>query len=292
MLRRLLSSVYYIRALHGLQRGDYPRSIVYLSKALRFRPDNAFAYCNRGFAQQAMGDHRRADLDLSRAIGLNPKLAMAYYNRGISAKCLGQYDRAIADQRQAVSLDPKHANAYGELGIAYLCEFEYDLAIANLTKAINLDPKNASHSKHRGLARFYRGDFAACAADLRQCVDLENDPYAMLFCFVARSRLGENAIDQLEADARKLKEGAWPAAIISHYLGKSRTPDTVIAAASDRDEGCEVHFYLGQWYLLGDNRADAIKAFQEAVRACPTYFVEYIGAIAELTRLGCGGKSG
>jgi lipoprotein NlpI len=232
-----------------------------------------------------MGDHRRADLDLSRAIGLNPTLTMAYYNRGISAKFLGQYDRAIADQSQAISLDPKHADAYGELGIAYTCKFEYDLAIANLTKAIKLDPKNASHSKHRGLARFYRGDFAACAADLRQCLGLEHDPYAMLFCFVARSRLGENAIGQLEADAQKLKDGAWPAAIIAHYLGKLRMPEIVVAATNEVDRS-EVHFYLGQWYLLKKNRDEAIKALQEAARACPTYFVEHIGAVAELTRLG------
>jgi len=87
----------------------------------------------------------------------------------------------VADQIQAVALAPRRADAYGELGVAYQGTREFDLSIANLTMAINLAPKEPSHLKHRGYAQFYRGDFEAAAADLRRSLDLEDDPYAVLF---------------------------------------------------------------------------------------------------------------
>src|SRR5262249_49949950 len=82
-----------------------------------------------------------------------------------------------------------------------------------------------------------------------------------------------------------LKPAEWPFPIVELFLGR-RTPAAVLDAARDPGERCEAQFYLGQWHLLRDKRADSIEALRKAVEACPKDFNEYAGAVAELKRLG------
>jgi len=51
------------------------------------------------------------------------------------------------------------------------------------------------------------------------------------------------------------------------------------------EERCKAQFYLGQWHLLREERANSIEALRNAVKSCPKGFIEYIGALAELKRL-------
>jgi lipoprotein NlpI len=284
MLRRLRALIHFYVSDHCRRRGNFSGAIAALTKVIRLCPNNHFAYNDRGVAFQGMGDYRRAIDDFDQAIDIDPRLAAAYYGRGISWKFLGDHDRAVADQIQAVALAPRRADAYGELGVAYQCSQDFDLSIANLTMAINLAPKEASHLKHRGYTQFYRGDFEAAAADLRRSLDLDDDPYAMLFHYLARARTSVTAISELEMFARKLKSQRWPAAVIGLYLGKL-TVDSALAAATNSDERAEAQFYLGEWHLLRNNHTEAMNALQAAARSCPTWLIEHAGAIAELERL-------
>ena len=59
----------------------------------------------------------------------------------------------------------------------------------------------------------------------------------------------------------------------------------MVAAADKPEERCEAQFYLGQWHLLRDARANSIEALRNAVESCPKSFIEYAGALAELKRL-------
>ena len=197
---------------------------------------------------------------------------------------MGKFDRAIADQTRAISLLPNPADAYGELGVVYQCELNFDASIASLTTALNLAPREPSHFKHRGLALFYRGDFRAAAADLEHALDLANDASAMLFLYLARARAGENATLALERHAGRLRGAQWPAAIFQLYLGRLSV-DLAVAAAATSDELAEAQFYVGEWHLIHDRPAEARKALQMAAQSCPTWFIEYTAASAELKRM-------
>ena len=72
--------------------------------------------------------------------------------------------------------------------------------------------------------------------------------------------------------------------VIELFLGQRTSRDTV-AAATKPNELCEGQFYLGQWHLLRDERADSIEALRKAVESCPKNFIEFAGAVAELKRL-------
>jgi hypothetical protein len=106
----------------------------------------------------------------------------------------------------------------------------------------------------------------------------------MLFRYISRARLGENAASELEANASRLKTKEWPYAVIELYLGK-RLPDATLAAASKPEEECEVNFYIGEWHILQSRPADAEPLLRKAAEACPKPYIQYGAAQAELKRL-------
>jgi lipoprotein NlpI len=106
----------------------------------------------------------------------------------------------------------------------------------------------------------------------------------MLFRYIARTRQGEQAASELEANAARLKTKQWPFAVIEFYTGK-RSPEATIAAAGNPDNLCEAHFYIGQQHLIGGDRAAAATSIKTAANTCPKTFVEFTAAQAELKRL-------
>jgi lipoprotein NlpI len=72
--------------------------------------------------------------------------------------------------------------------------------------------------------------------------------------------------------------------VIELYLG-SRSPEATLSAAITDDQRCEAQFYVGEWHLLREHRAEATSALEVAAGACPKTFIEYKGAVAELKRL-------
>src|SRR5262249_52741546 len=137
-------------------------------------------------------------------------------------------------------------------GHPYYDKGDLDRAIADYTNAIELNPKNVTFIKGRGYARFYKGDFSDAASDLLRAIELKDDIYPMLFRYLARTRLGEDAASELEANADCLKNKEWPYAVIELYLGK-RTLAATLDAAIRPDARCEAQFYIGQWHLMRGN---------------------------------------
>jgi hypothetical protein len=59
-----------------------------------------------------------------------------------------------------------------------------------------------------------------------------------------------------------------------------------LAAASASDERCAAEFFVGEWYLLRQDRAEAIKRLKASADMCSNWNdPEYEGAQAELDRL-------
>jgi len=80
------------------------------------------------------------------------------------------------------------------------------------------------------------------------------------------------------------KSAQWPSPVITLFLEQG-THEAVAAAAGKPDERGEAQYYLGQWRLLRDERANSIEALRNAVKICPKDFIEYAGALAGLKRL-------
>ena len=242
------------------------------------------AYRNRGIAYTGKKLFELAVFDLDEALRLSPQDQSSLANRGWALSQMGQPDRAIADYTEVIRLAPKFAPAYNNRGNAWYNKEDYDRAIADYTEAIRLDPNNADRHEARGFAYFYQANFTASAADMLRAIELKDDIYHMLFRYLARSRAGQNASAELEANSGRLKEKVWPYAVIELYLDR-RSPAATLDAAANPGDRCEAEFYIGEWHLIRNEREQARPRLQAAADACPKGFVEYIAAVAELKRL-------
>jgi lipoprotein NlpI len=286
MLTRLKSTFHFNVADHKLRRGRFSEAAAGFSEAIRLAPDRAAAYLGRGVAFQGMNSHHRAIGEFDRAVALRPPdplRALAHSNRGISWKLMGDFDRAVADCMAAIALAPQLSTPHGELGVIAQFRQDFEAAIGHLNQAIRLSPRDASHYKSRGLAHFNRASFAAAETDLRYAINIANDPYALLFWYLASLKTGRDAAREFASRVRRLNSPQWPFPVIAFYL-KTIGDDAVRAAARNPDERAEAEFYIGEWHAHARRRPEAIAALQAAARSCPRWFIEHTAAVMELKR--------
>jgi tetratricopeptide (TPR) repeat protein len=112
----------------------------------------------------------------------------------------GSPDQAIIACSQVIKVDSRAAWAYFKRGNAYQAKGELDRAIADYGKALELGPKNDVAWSLLGMARYDAGDFKGASADLLQSMEIDEDAYATLYRFLARSRAGEAAEAELEVN--------------------------------------------------------------------------------------------
>ncbi|HTR86872.1 MAG TPA: hypothetical protein VMI56_20490 [Reyranella sp.] len=168
--------------------------------------------------------------------------------------------------------------------LGYEIKGDYDHVIADMTEVLRLQPSAAGYAT-RGRAHFVRADFSAATADFSKAAELTDDePYAMIWRFLARRHVGPEGATELSASAAKLKDQDWPYAVIDFYLGR-RSAEGMQAAAATPEQKCEAAFYLAEWLLLRANAAEATPLLQSAATTCPEGFVERSAALAELAKL-------
>jgi lipoprotein NlpI len=265
-------------------KGDLDRAIADYSEAIALDPQYALAYHRRGMAFRDKGDLDRALADYTMALRIEPTPGV-YTSRGDVWREKRDVDRAIVDYGEAIRLDAKSVSAFHRRGLAWREKDELDRAISDHTSAIRLDPNHADAYKNRGIAQFEKGEFLGAASDLLHAVEIVDDPYMMLWRYLARGRTGQDGSAELSVGAARLTSKDWPFALIEVYLGR-RTPDEIRTAALKPNETCDAAFYIGQWYVLRGNRAEGRSALQAATEICPKNLAEYDVALAELRRLG------
>jgi predicted O-linked N-acetylglucosamine transferase (SPINDLY family) len=110
----------HLLGLIHLQRGDIPRALDALDRALRITPRNAHAHNHRAAALLALGRAEEAVASSEQALRLDPTLAAAHTNRGNALAALGRFADAIASFEEALRLAPGAVGALNNLGLALL----------------------------------------------------------------------------------------------------------------------------------------------------------------------------
>ncbi|WP_231840824.1 tetratricopeptide repeat protein [Orientia tsutsugamushi] len=62
--------------------------------AIKYQPDDAEAYFNKGMSLRALGQHQEAIENYGQAIQYNPTNLEVYINKGVALYKLGQYQRS------------------------------------------------------------------------------------------------------------------------------------------------------------------------------------------------------
>jgi lipoprotein NlpI len=277
------------------QHGRFDEAIKLYDKALAEgglpAKDEVVVYLDRATAYYRLARFDEAITDYTTVIKRQPS-AQAYNDRGNAYRLAGRYAEAIADLSEAIRRDPGLAIAYDNRANAYVHESRFAEALADYDHAVALNAAIADFHSDRGYVRYDVQRFAEAAQDLQQSLALDPlQPYAVLWLHLARARLGADDRDELAANAARLDPRGWPAPLVRLFLGDA-VPSEVEAAAgggdpaTQRQQRCESDFYLGEWTLERQDPTLARSLLERARQNCPPAYVEYVGAVSELKRLG------
>jgi lipoprotein NlpI len=267
------------------------------NEAIRLYPDLWPASWARAEMRDARREYQGAAADWTEVIRWTPQVASAYVNRGTAFDYLGRGEESIADFTKAIEIETSAAllaQLYLERANAYEGLYDWDKALADYTEALHRN--DSLRAANRGLARveIMTGDIANARSNLAKVDNpREFDGYDALWLFVADARAGENPLGKLRQRAAKLDLRKWPGPVVQTLLGAAR-PEQIVPPAdpgtwseADRTAGaqCELSFYLGESYLFRGERDKAVAMFRAAVATGFREYIEYRMAAYELRRL-------
>ncbi len=145
-----------------------------LTLRLRFSPNSAKLYLERGNAYLKDQNFHRAIRDFNRALELDDKLDHAYFGRGMALGRTGRIDAGIADLTVFIGRYPKSSLAYTKRGVRYIWRGDLDLAEKDLRQAIKLNPQNAEAHDDLGVILARRGNYPASIKHFQTTVRIDN----------------------------------------------------------------------------------------------------------------------
>ncbi len=268
-----------------IEGGEHTKALAEQTRAIALEPSRAMPYRERGRTWLMKRQYELAIADYTRALELAPRDAESYLGRAQCFHASGNIERAVEDYTTALTINPRLAEALKMRGHARLAEGRYDLGLADFKRASNLDPRETYYLTALGVARYFMGDLTVSANNLVRSLSFKDDMRGMLFLYLVRAKSGAEAGKELEKNAGYLRQRTWPYPVIEVYLGR-RSPDAVLALATDEAKQCEANFYIGEWLALQGQRSDGVASLKHAARTCPKLLVEYEAATAELRRIG------
>ncbi|HTD37908.1 MAG TPA: tetratricopeptide repeat protein, partial [Candidatus Limnocylindrales bacterium] len=222
-------------------------------------------------------------------LGLPPIDSWAYTLRGDAYSAKLQFDRAIDDYNEALKLKPNYYAALVGRADTFELQGDHARALEDYNAAIEASPAWSVAYRARGVSELNQNRFQEALDDLHHANVLQpSDPYAVLWMQLVRWKTGAGN-GSLATDAKYLDRKVWPWPVVALVQG-SMTPDQVLATAKKNDlpsrgHECEALFYVGEYFLAA--RDPHGKGYiQAAADMCPSTYIEFVGARAELTRLG------
>ncbi|MEA5578583.1 tetratricopeptide repeat protein [Anabaena sp. UHCC 0451] len=146
---------------------EYETAITFYEQELKLKPDDHYAWYNRGHALLNLGNNEEAILSYNQALKLKPDDYSAWYNRGNALKNLGNNEAAIASYNQALKFkydDPyfwyNRGNALRDLGDNEEAILSYEQALK-----IKSDDPYFWYNRGNALRNLNRNEEAICSYD-------------------------------------------------------------------------------------------------------------------------------
>ena len=213
------------------------------------------------------------------------------YMRGEVYDSFGLWGLARNDFNLALEYKPDLPEVYNFLGIHYTQEQNFMQAYDAFDSSLEIDPAHSFAFLNRGIALYYGGRQELAVADLERFLAMQqDDPYRVLWLFLAEQELDEQAALQRLADNRdKVSESSWARYLIQFYLGEVEEIELLnllmVNVSNQRtltERLCEAYFYLGKYHSFHGRKGMASNYFRLALSTNVYKFVEHRYARLEL----------
>lgn len=277
-----------MRALAYAQLRNFGPAINDFSAVLAVQPEDQVSLEGRGLAALQNGVYGRALADFERLAGLRPNDFHVVFLRANAQLQSGRLAEAVTDYTAVLKAQPGDEESLFGRATARMFQADYTAAEADLAAILAKAPTAAQALARRGHVRFLRQAYKESAADFAQALTLPDAPAdLLLWQFVAATRGGDpNAAKPLAAGIQaRAQPDSWAASVAQYFLGKISGDDLIKAARNSPGRLCEAYFHLGQAALIENDSAAAARLFAAARSTGMNRYVEYAGAVVELSRL-------
>jgi lipoprotein NlpI/transglutaminase-like putative cysteine protease len=220
-------------------------------------------------------------------------LANAYCARSGLSMEMGKKDEAFRDIGEAFKLDPDSPHLLVCRAGAYYSAGEFDKSVADYSKAVSLGETSPEVFRDRGFAEFFAGKLDKAADDFAKssaAADKETAAYVNLWLVWTLQRLGRPVPEPLAKQAAAEARGDWPRSALAMLAGDI-SPDEMLAGLNSKTGDdlrmalAEAYFYVGEHYLVLNDRDQARAFFAKTRYLGVINFTEHIAAGFELGRL-------
>ena len=145
-----------IAGIAHLHKRKYDLAIKDFSKTIEIKPDDAFAYSNRGMVYFTIDEFDLAIEDFTKVIEFGHGYGLIYFNRAVAYGKKGEHTLAIKDYEIVIRLKDIPVQVYYNCGEARLHLREWEKAKADLTTAKNFGVNiiDAFCKKYKNVADF------------------------------------------------------------------------------------------------------------------------------------------
>lgn len=267
---------------HGLKK-EFAEAIADCSAAIRLQPDDWRLYEMRipYYIKTKRFDDALADF--ATFIAKRPGDTELRTARAEVLRLAGRVDEAVASTLALRDASPKDVSPYIELALIYLASNDLQKSLDNMKTVTDLADKAPEGHLLKGEVEWALGRYNDAQDSFEDALDLsELQPYAFLWLEITRARRGRKQDSRVESRFAGLDLTVWPGPIISLYLGKS-TPEDVIKFKDAVP--CTTDFFVGEWYQMQGNSADAKRLLRDAADACDSDWTTRQFAALDLARL-------
>ncbi len=256
-VNNLVAQAYFQRAEYYDEKKNWERSIDAYTTMLEYSPNDPAAFLGRAEAHLFNCEFDEALSDYDLALKAGDHSTNIYLRRGGARELKFDFDGAIADYTEAIKLNAKYDVAFGLRGRAYAILENYGAARRDLESALALNPADRS---------------------------------SLLWLHLVHMHFGEDDIEWLRKQSRKVNVKYWPGPVIEYFLGSRTANDIVHIALNDQNtalahQRCDGWFYLGEDALAHNDISRAKQLFQKTANGCNPIDYEWNAAKMELKRI-------
>ena len=154
----------YLRDRHGIS-GETIYNDLYGFIRHQNIHQGAYGEFHKGGTSMSKKNYPQAITHYTNAVKFNPQMASAYHNRGLAYMIVGNYENALQDYKSVLTLDPEPVIAYANMGFIHLRQGNYSQAIQLCNSAIELGDTEFAHC-NRGEAWLHLGEWEKARDDL------------------------------------------------------------------------------------------------------------------------------
>ena len=171
-----LAEVYLNRGMVKSSLRKYKDAIADYDVVIQLRPDSAFAYCNRAAANISLKNFEQAEKDCDTALEINTDLIIAHSNRAMAKISLNKYQEALNDANIVLE---NHTDSTDVVRLYLMCSAaksalgDYDGAYDDINKVITHHPEFAEGYVLRSYIKNEQKDFQGAIVDAEKLIRMK-----------------------------------------------------------------------------------------------------------------------